>query len=379
MLPLRAGHVQRIGFENGEVRPLARFDGADFGLKTQSHRRIQRDGLQCLIAAQRHTGLIRAALPGCAGDVDACSTQWMGRSKRRVAVHSHRNPGLRQRAQRREPFCPDVAQRTRIFIRHVKHVVARRRQARAELTCHLDLLFRKQAAMLDDEAVGRAVIAFAKGKELNVHWVLETHAHAALGGSTPQATRNRERHDTRQQRKHGQQDGARDQVRLRAKGFQSVNERRWRHWIEHPIERKGPIGQLLDFVSGARSMKDIHVAFEHVHATETAPFERDLKIMKVCVAAAPLVGLLGTVTGMLTTFNALSTGSGGDQTMGAIAGGISEALITTETGLVIALPGLFLQYQLTRKHDRYKAFLAHVQTVCTQKLYRQLRRSSAAA
>lgn len=168
-------------------------------------------------------------------------------------------------------------------------------------------------------------------------------------------------------------------VRLRAKGFQSVNERRWRHWIEHPIERKGPIGQLLDFVSGARSMKDIHVAFEHVHATETAPFERDLKIMKVCVAAAPLVGLLGTVTGMLTTFNALSTGSGGDQTMGAIAGGISEALITTETGLVIALPGLFLQYQLTRKHDRYKAFLAHVQTVCTQKLYRQLRRSSAAA
>ena len=168
-------------------------------------------------------------------------------------------------------------------------------------------------------------------------------------------------------------------LRLRRKGFQSVSERRWRHWLEHPVERKGPIGRLLDFISGARSLKDIHVAFEHVHATETAPFERDLKILKVCVAAAPLVGLLGTVTGMLVTFDALSSGSGGDQTMDAIAGGISEALITTETGLVIALPGLFLQYQLTRKHDRYKAFLAHLETVCTQKLYRQLRREGAAA
>ena len=77
---------------------------------------------------------------------------------------------------------------------------------------------------------------------------------------------------------------------------------------------------------------------------------------------------------MLTTFDALATGAGGQKTMGMIAGGISEALITTETGLLIALPGLFFQYQLMRKHERYKAFLAHVESVCTQKLYRQLRR-----
>jgi hypothetical protein len=51
-----------------------------------------------------------------------------------------------------------------------------------------------------------------------------------------------------------------------------------------------------------------------------------------------------------------------------------QALITTETGLVIALPGLFLQYQLARQHARYKAFLAHLQTVCTQSLYRHLRK-----
>ena len=121
------------------------------------------------------------------------------------------------------------------------------------------------------------------------------------------------------------------------------------------------------------------VAFEELHVTEIAPFERDLKVMKICVSAAPLLGLLGTVTGMLTTFSALASGSGGDKTMGMIAGGISEALITTETGLVIALPGLFFQYLLVRKQERYKAFLLHLETVCTQNMYKKLRQKKSAA
>jgi biopolymer transport protein ExbB len=96
--------------------------------------------------------------------------------------------------------------------------------------------------------------------------------------------------------------------------------------------------------------------------------------MRVCVSAAPLVGLLGTVTGMLATFGALASGSGGEKTMGLVAKGISEALITTETGLVVALPGLFFQYQLSRKYDQYKAFLAHLETVCTQAIHHRQRR-----
>ncbi len=56
--------------------------------------------------------------------------------------------------------------------------------------------------------------------------------------------------------------------------------------------------------------------------------------------------------------------------MGLVAEGISQALVTTETGLIIALPGLFFQYQLARQLDRYKAFLAHLQAVCTQNMYR---------
>ena len=157
-------------------------------------------------------------------------------------------------------------------------------------------------------------------------------------------------------------------LKLLAKGDQRVPERTWRRWIDRPDERRGPVGELLDDVLGGRPLvdQDLGAAFERARANETAPFERELRLMKVCVGAAPLVGLLGTVTGMLATFGALGSGGGGDETMEMVAAGISEALITTETGLVIALPGLFFQYQLTRRYERYLAFLAHIETVCMQ-------------
>jgi biopolymer transport protein ExbB len=159
---------------------------------------------------------------------------------------------------------------------------------------------------------------------------------------------------------------------LRSKGFRSVPERIWRQWINAPRQRRGPIGALLNHVTGARTLRGCRQRFQELEVTSIDPIRRDLRIMRICVSAAPLVGLLGTVTGMLTTFNALAMGSGGDKTMEMIAGGISEALITTETGLVIALPGLFLQYHLARQFERYKAFLAHVESVCAQELYRAI-------
>ncbi len=163
-------------------------------------------------------------------------------------------------------------------------------------------------------------------------------------------------------------------LNLRATGFQSVPERKWRHWLDEPAEREGPIGEHIEHVAGATTLEEMGRAFQALKTAEIAPYQRDLRVMKVCIGAAPLFGLLGTVTGMLSTFSALATGSGGDQTMAQIAAGISEALITTETGLVIALPGLFFHYQLTRKYERYKAFLAHLETVATQALHKRLRR-----
>lgn len=167
--------------------------------------------------------------------------------------------------------------------------------------------------------------------------------------------------------------------RLRGKAFLAVKEERWRRWVDHASLREGPIGELLDEVGECRSIEESAVIFQGLRAAEIAPFERDLRVMKICVGVAPLLGLFGTVTGMLTTFGALASGSGGEKTMSAIARGISEALITTETGLVVALPGLFFQYSLSRLLDRYRAFLAHVETVCTQSLHRRLQRGTEAA
>ena len=159
-------------------------------------------------------------------------------------------------------------------------------------------------------------------------------------------------------------------VRLRSTGFRSVKEKTWRGWIAEPGERRGAIGELIGFVMRARTHDELTARFAEVHNHEVAPFVRDLKFMRRAVSTAPLLGLLGTVTGMLATFFALGSGAGADKTIDMIASGISEALITTETGLVIALPGLFFQYMLSRQRDRYQAFLAHLETVCSQYLYR---------
>ena len=146
-------------------------------------------------------------------------------------------------------------------------------------------------------------------------------------------------------------------------------------WIKNPISGKGQVGKMIRFVMTARTIKEIGVFFEELNQTEVAPLNRDLKVMRTCVSVAPLLGLLGTVTGMLATFAALASGSGGDKTMALIASGISEALVTTETGLIVALPGIIFQYKLGREHQKYKAFIAHLQTICTQRLYKEVKKS----
>jgi biopolymer transport protein ExbB len=66
-------------------------------------------------------------------------------------------------------------------------------------------------------------------------------------------------------------------------------------------------------------------------------------------AVAPLLGLLGTVSGMVTTFTVIAEFGTGNAR--ALASGISEALITTQTGLVVAVPGLFLASFLIRRSN----------------------------
>jgi biopolymer transport protein ExbB len=155
------------------------------------------------------------------------------------------------------------------------------------------------------------------------------------------------------------------------KRYRSHSDRKLRSWIADPSLRRGEVGRLIDEVQGIDDVHAIGVVFESVHAAEIAPFRRDLRLIRVGVTAAPLLGLFGTVTGMLATFSALSSGSGGEKTMSMIAAGISEALITTETGLVVALPGVFFQYLLSRKVAAYEQFLEHLESLLMQAAWRR--------
>lgn len=77
---------------------------------------------------------------------------------------------------------------------------------------------------------------------------------------------------------------------------------------------------------------------------------RDVGILKALTAAAPLLGLLGTVTGMVDLFMAVSGPGAEGATL--VAGGISRALITTQFGLLAALPGVFGLLYIGRLRNR---------------------------
>lgn len=65
------------------------------------------------------------------------------------------------------------------------------------------------------------------------------------------------------------------------------------------------------------------------------------KVLPILLSALPLLGLLGTIAGLLSTFAAMSRSSGLDQ-QALLSGGVADALITTQLGLVTAIPGLLL-------------------------------------
>ena len=83
---------------------------------------------------------------------------------------------------------------------------------------------------------------------------------------------------------------------------------------------------------------------------------RNLGTLGTIAAIAPLLGLLGTVIGMITVFSVVEAAGGGFTS--ALAGGISQALITTAAGLVVAIPTLFFQRHFERRVDELLVFLA---------------------
>tara|TARA_R110002096_G_scaffold4493_16_gene20910 strand:- start:7466 stop:7885 length:420 start_codon:yes stop_codon:yes gene_type:complete len=91
------------------------------------------------------------------------------------------------------------------------------------------------------------------------------------------------------------------------------------------------------------------------HEIDHARIKRRIEFCFVLIGAAPLIGLLGTVAGMLKTFSGLARSGSGSAPIDAISGGISEALITTQTGLIIAVPTLILCTVLNHRHRNLRS------------------------
>lgn len=103
-----------------------------------------------------------------------------------------------------------------------------------------------------------------------------------------------------------------------------------------------PLGRVLAVYDQNRNVdvETLELKLDEAILKETPALERFLTVVKLISAVAPLFGLLGTVTGMIETFQAITLFGTGDPSQ--MAGGISAALMTTVEGLVVAIPTLLL-------------------------------------
>jgi len=83
------------------------------------------------------------------------------------------------------------------------------------------------------------------------------------------------------------------------------------------------------------------------------PLEKRLNLLSLVGMISPLLGMTGTVTGMIRSFSVLAEAGAQGGGSSAVAGGISEALITTAAGLLIALPALVAHNLLVRRMDKF--------------------------
>lgn len=115
-------------------------------------------------------------------------------------------------------------------------------------------------------------------------------------------------------------------------------------------------GALPRVAAGILQMRSERVtlddAFAECRGRELGRHADGFLLLGAAVAAAPLIGLLGTVLGMVETFDAVGGAGGDTPTSDLVASGISQALITTQAGLAVALPGSFAFAHLIRMRQR---------------------------
>jgi len=106
--------------------------------------------------------------------------------------------------------------------------------------------------------------------------------------------------------------------------------------------------------------------FDQVRQGEISYLNRRLRFLFVLASSAPLIGLLGTVAGMLRTFDGLSMQD--SYKMDLVAGGISQALVTTQAGLLIAIPAIALIHLLNRRKKDWLQCINRLESISLRQL-----------
>ena len=113
-----------------------------------------------------------------------------------------------------------------------------------------------------------------------------------------------------------------------------------------------PLGRVLQVHEANPNIdtETLELKMAEAVLSETPKLEQGLTLLKIIAAVAPLMGLLGTVTGMIITFQAITIFGAGDPK--AMAGGISSALVTTVLGLLVAIPTVLLHTVVNGRSQR---------------------------
>jgi len=149
---------------------------------------------------------------------------------------------------------------------------------------------------------------------------------------------------------------------LHHRGLTKAGDLQVQAWVRHPASAPPQIRELIRYTQDeVHSPIEIEGRFREVEACKVTQIDRRLAVLKVLVVAAPLFGLLGTVLGMLLTFKAI--GVGGSSAGEVVAKGISEALVATQSGMMVALPGLLGAFVAKRWRNEFVAFLARLEGI----------------
>ena len=120
-----------------------------------------------------------------------------------------------------------------------------------------------------------------------------------------------------------------------------------KNWL---YQQDGVVPRIIRYVlaPGVHNRKQLEMRYNEASNAEILDLQKEFKLLGSLVKSMPLLGLLGTIAGMVDTFAGLSGTS-----VNNVSDGISKALLTTQLGLLVALPGVFGIVYLKRKFDRF--------------------------